>query len=172
MIEFGALQCVPVSPNCAICPFNDICFAYHHQAQNKLPVKQKKLAVKQRYLHYIVIEQSGRVAMKERGVKDIWQGLYDFLLVETKVADSSPEEWVEEPLLSAMLQKGTLREVPKLYTHILTHQKLNVRFWRLEISSAYTIELPGTLTFYSIDEVESLPKPILIDTFLKDEGFL
>ena len=172
MIEFGALQCVPVSPKCETCPFNDICYAYFHQAQGKLPVKQKKSAAKQRYLHYIVIEQSGRLAMKERGGKDIWQGLYDFLLIESKVPDSNPDDWELDASLQQLFHSGLLQEIPKIYTHILTHQRLNVRFWRLEIQEESTVSLPGTLAFYSKEEVGALPKPILIDSFLKDEGLL
>ncbi|WP_031528667.1 A/G-specific adenine glycosylase [Dyadobacter crusticola] len=172
MIEFGALQCVPVSPACHICPFTDICFAFAHNMQNQLPVKVKKLKVKHRYLNYLVIQSGEKLAMKERGSKDIWQGLYDFHLAETKDPVTDPEELLGGVFPFSLLQSGQLKLFTKVYTHILTHQRLRVRFWWLEISADNTIELPTGLTFYTKDQIETLPKPILIDTFLKEENYL
>lgn len=43
IMEFGALQCVPKSPNCSICVFNDSCLALQKGIVDQLPVKSKKL---------------------------------------------------------------------------------------------------------------------------------
>lgn len=172
MIEFGALQCVPVSPNCSVCIFSDHCFANARQMQGQLPVKMKKLTVRKRYLNYFMIRCGDELAMVERYGKDIWKGLYDFYLVESKGPIDSPDDLtIDEPLRQLLVQ-GSLREVPKLYSHILTHQKLQVRFWWIEIEQADKIDLPQGMAFYSKSAVEVLPKPILIDTVLKEEKFL
>jgi A/G-specific adenine glycosylase len=44
IMEFGALQCVPKSPNCG-CVFNDSCAALQKKKVDQLPVKSKKLKV-------------------------------------------------------------------------------------------------------------------------------
>nr|WP_295927300.1 A/G-specific adenine glycosylase [uncultured Dyadobacter sp.] len=172
MIEFGALQCVPVSPNCAVCIFNDHCFACLRQMQGQLPVKIKKLTIRQRFLNYFIIKQGDRLAMRERRGKDIWTGLYDFYLVESKVPALSPDDLDADGALSVWLGHGRLTEITKVYAHILTHQRLQVRFWWLEIPENETIDLPPGMAFYNHEQIEVLPKPILIDTVLREENYL
>ena len=172
MIEFGALQCVPVSPNCAICTFNDICYAYATGTQNQLPVKIKKLTIKKRFLNYFMIRQGDKLAMRERTTKDIWKGLYDFYLIESTSEMASPDDFEDSPFLHALLGKGQIREIPKTYVHLLTHQRLNVRFWWLTLPLGMDVELIPGLQFFEKHEIEALPKPILVDTVLKEENFL
>jgi A/G-specific adenine glycosylase len=172
MIEFGAIQCVPVSPDCPVCPFNDICFAFEFSMQKELPVKLKKLKVKTRYLNYFVIRQGGKLAIQERVGKDIWRGLYDFYMVESTAPLATPEDFAEDQFIGDLMRKGTIGEIPKVYSHMLTHQRLQVRFWWIEISESETIDLPLPLAFHTRDEIETLPKPILIDMLLKEEGYL
>lgn len=172
MIEFGALQCVPVSPNCAVCPFTDMCYAYEFGLQSKLPVKAKKAAVRKRYFNYFIFKQGDRIAMQERNAKDIWKGLYDFPMIESADHMESPDDFMGNEFVSGILQKGIIREIPKLFTHLLTHQRLNVRFWWVDISESELISLPPHLSFYTPDQVHELPKPILVDTVLREEGYI
>ena len=173
MIEFGALQCVPASPNCVVCIFNHRCFALEHQMQGQLPVKIKKLTVKHRFLNYFIIKQGDRLAMNERRGRDIWKGLYDFHLIESKAPAITPDHLtISDPIFEKLLGKGRLTEISKVYSHILTHQRLQVRFWWLEIPETERIDLPHGTAFYNHEEVEVLPKPILIDTVLREENYL
>jgi A/G-specific adenine glycosylase len=172
MIEFGALQCVPVAPDCSVCPFSGMCYAFKFQMQPQLPVKMKKAAVRKRYLNYIILEKQGALAMRERPGKDIWQGLYDFYLIESKFENTEPDELAGNSNLADWLKNGELIEIPKTYTHLLTHQKLNVKFWWIKLNEAAMVNLPDDLLFYSRAEIEVLPKPILMDMLLRDEKFL
>lgn len=173
MIEFGALQCVPASPNCVVCIFDDRCFAYRHQMQGQLPVKIKKLTIKHRFFNYFIIRQCDKLALYERRGRDIWKGLYDFHLVESKAPAITPDSLtIADPVFQKLVSKGRLTEIPKVYSHILTHQRLQVRFWWLEIPETERIDLPHGMAFYSHEEVEVLPKPILIDTVLREENYL
>ena len=172
MIEFGALQCVPVSPNCSICPFTYMCYAYAFNMQNKLPVKMKKNAVKNRYFNYFILQKGESLAMHERLKKDIWKGLYDFYLIESAGDINNPDDLPEDRFLEDWKKKGQLRQVLKEYTHLLTHQRLTVRFWWIIIPEDEMIELPEDMAFYYNTQIEELPKPILMDTVLKEEVFL
>lgn len=160
VMEFGALQCVPVSPACNTCPVNDSCYAFHHKMQNVLPVKIKKTKIKQRSIHYLVITAQGRIAMKERKEKDIWQGLYDFFSVESE-AVSEWSAFLPETLgdLKPRLTAGPLK-------HILTHQRLSIHYWLAELSELR--ELPEGLGWYTAGEVNDLPKPLPVNIYLKD----
>lgn len=175
IMEFGALQCTPQKPACLLCPLSDMCHAYQHNAQKELPVKIKKVKVRKRYLNYLVIRVDERICMKARNEKDIWQGLYDFYLLETSRETRQVDDLPDDNLLKAILQEGEARiERSEVYRHQLTHQQLEVRFWLIDAKS--TMLADSLLTEYGLqpfeaDEVKSLPKPILIDRYLSEKIF-
>lgn len=55
MMEFGALQCVPKSPDCECCPLNGKCLGLAARRVERLPVKSGKTVVKPRYFNYLYI---------------------------------------------------------------------------------------------------------------------
>ena len=42
LMEFGALQCAPMSPKCNLCPIAESCFAHRNNLVKKFPIKSKK----------------------------------------------------------------------------------------------------------------------------------
>ncbi len=171
MIEFGAIQCQPVAPDCLLCPFNESCYAFENGMQNVLPVKSKKAKVKDRYLNYLVLEKGGQIAMRERISKDVWKGLYDFPIIETLQEAKVPDDLAAEGILNQWTTAGRLIVPEKTYVHLLTHQKLHVKFWQIKIEDMGTNRLPEGVSFYDEAQIEALPKPILIDTFIKEQFF-
>jgi len=95
LMEFGALHCTPQNPKCDSCIFVKSCFAYQNGMQGVLPVNAKKQSIRKRYFTYIVIEYRGRLFMKKRQHGDIWNGLYDFFLIESPRL-SKPEKTLKE----------------------------------------------------------------------------
>lgn len=172
MIEFGAIQCVPVSPKCDVCIFADICYANTHKMQSQLPVKLKKLKVKSRYFNYFIIKNGNKIAMKERVGKDIWKGLYDFPMTETPHEVEMLDDLPDNQAIDNLLPIGQIRNVPKTYTHLLTHQKLLVRFWWIDITKVADLSDLSSYHFFDAEQVANLPKPILVDMVLKEEGFI
>ena len=172
IMEFGALQCTPVQPACLLCPLSAMCYAYQHGQQHALPVKAKKTKVRARFLHYFVIRQGDTVWMKRRDESGIWVGLYDFYLIET--LQQVTLEQLDDSLLNLLLQQeSTSVAVSSPYRHLLTHQRLHVTFYTITLSQ-YPENLANELNClqaYSVDELEQLPKPILIDNFLQKEIF-
>ena len=53
IMDFGAIQCTPHSPACLLCPLQESCAALREGRVEELPVKLKKLEVKERRLAYI-----------------------------------------------------------------------------------------------------------------------
>lgn len=125
MMEFGALQCTPQSPNCAICPLQEVCLSYRHQTQKWLPVKQKQTTLKERFLNYIVYVHDGQTLIYQRKEKDIWKHLYEFPLYE------SDHLW-NETEVQTLLPSGRLVKASKELIHILSHQRLHARFFVVE----------------------------------------
>ena len=169
IMEFGALQCTPSNPACLLCPLNSRCYAYQHGQQQALPVKAKKAKVRSRFLHYLVIRDRDKLWMKQRDNKGIWAGLYDFYTIETPQASTLDE--LDDPLLRSLVQQDDITvEVSSLYQHTLSHQQLHVLFYTIVLSKNIEIR-ENCLRPYSVQEIEALPKPILIDNFLRKEIF-
>jgi len=112
--------------------------------------------------------------MRPRRAKDIWQGLYDFHLLETP-EDQDTVSLMEQAFTYKTNRSGiTLRNESKLYRHKLTHQHIHARFFHLELHDRKGFnELSARfgMNWYSHDEVRDLPKPILIDNYLKEAIF-
>lgn len=174
IMEFGALQCTPKNPACLLCPLNDMCYAYQRNQQAELPVKIKKVKMKKRYFSYIIIRQGDKIYMRERILKDIWRGLYDFYLIESKHEISEIDQ-LDDPLLTEIMTTASPTvEMSALYKHQLTHQQLWVRFFTLtlgEHSLADSLLIKKDLIAYRMEEAEGLPKPILIDKYLSEVIF-
>lgn len=165
IMEFGALQCTP-HPNCETCPINTECFAFAHKKQKELPVKLKKVKITNRYFYYFIFEKDNKYYLKKRELRDIWQGLFDFYLIE-KNSTSPIEELLEDKSMPDIIKKATVSFVSEEFRHQLTHQNLFISFIRINASSNTDSFFSKNIeNFYSPAEIELLPKPIVIANFI------
>lgn len=156
VMEFGARQCTPKSPDCGTCPFRESCVAFANNLQQHLPVKLKKTKVRDRYFHYIVWLQNGKIGLKKRGEQGIWSGLFEFDLYE------SDKMLALDELTGTEKARGLVMDESAIYKHQLSHQTIYARFWVVKLEN----ENLEKLSFYTAQEVEKLPKPRLIDRYL------
>jgi A/G-specific adenine glycosylase len=173
VMEFGALHCTPSSPACEGCPLDSICFAKKHGLQSSLPVKIRKLKKKERFFNYLVFRKGKKIFLKKRVEKDIWNGLFEFHLVEQKQIQSIDKILQLDPILKK-LRKAVFEKESPVYKHILTHQTIFAKFWLLDISSLHQAEkiFSGTpLKAFSKKEIMDLPKPVLINNYLQEHFF-
>ena len=161
IMEFGALQCKPQSPDCKGCVMNEKCLAYHKDKVDRLPVKLPKVKITHRYFHYCVISDTrGYTLMERRGEKDIWQGLYQFPLLETTGDLSEAEVYV---LLKEKYPKAVdIALQPKAFLHKLTHQHLHISFWKIELAEVLAQGIPPT-------ELEKYPMPVVIQKYINKD---
>ncbi len=174
MMEFGATHCLPLNPKCEDCIFKKQCVAYDKGWQDRLPVKTKKPKIKKRYFFYFVIEQNKKRLMRKRRSKDIWQGLYDFYLVETKTRQKPENVFAKDPMLKRLRGKIQQNKISGLYKHILTHQQLMTRFIPVSVKLTKTNQALFEfmkLKFYSRKEIDGLPKPVLVSRYLLESDF-
>ncbi len=161
IMEFGALQCVPKNPNCSICPFNESCVALQKNKIDKLPVKNKKVKVKNRFLNYLIYnDQKNRTSIQKRIEKGIWQNLYEFPLLETE--NSVNIDFITNNLKSENKVVSIMQINNEEIIHKLSHQKLHINFWKIEINGILKNGL-------SIDELKTYPFPIVIANFIDKE---
>ena len=165
IMEFGALQCVPKSPNCSICIFNDSCAALQKNKVDQLPVKSKKLKVRNRYFNYLILEdEKGNTLIQKRTDKGIWHNLYEFPLMETEKEEGF--DCISEAILSdyykANIVESILEYNEKSILHKLSHQHLHIKFWNVKIKG--TIE-----NGVDAETLRTFPFPIVIHNFIEKE---
>lgn len=148
MMDFGAIQCTPTSPNCEVCPLIDTCFAANNNKVAELPVKAKKTKQRERHFSFIYIRCNGKTAIRRRGAGDIWQGLWELPTKE---------------LLGNAIENATL--IKKNVKHILTHQIIFTDFYLLETDTPPT--LPADYIWIKESEIERYALPRLIDLLVK-----
>jgi len=135
IMDFGALQCVPQSPNCEQCSLWESCYAFRYQKVSELPVKTKKVKVTDRFFNFLIFEDSAnKVQIEQRTAGGIWQQLYQFPLLETTQLSST-----DEVAALAMRQYSYQFEqivvaTPEPIIHKLTHQRLFIKFWKLKVA--------------------------------------
>lgn len=173
MIELGALCCTPRRPSCQACPFAQLCVAHRQGNQLSLPVKQGKIKVTERYLHYFLvrIHSAGSIytLIRRRGKGDIWEGLYELPLVET------PEPQTLEGIFSTQ-DCGNLFEGleglvvhPKpvaTLKHRLTHRLLHANLYLAEARSYTPRTTEGGYLLIDEEQRGQYGMPILLDKML------
>lgn len=164
LMEFGALQCVPKNPDCLRCPFQNQCLAFANNEIANLPYKSKQIKVTKRYFHYLVVRQEGYFYLEKREDNDIWRNLYQFPLIESPKALAIADLINDEKFISIF--KGneiSIDSISPEVIHVLTHQKLFVRFIEITIQN---LEPVNFWIRIHPDEISDYPIPKVIDNYL------
>ncbi|SHI37719.1 A/G-specific adenine glycosylase [Pseudozobellia thermophila] len=162
IMEFGAVQCTPKSPDCGVCPLRSGCVALQKNTIDSLPVKLAKTKVKTLYFNYLVpVSPEGKTWLRQRTGKGIWRNLWEFPLVET------PKEALIDEVRGGLADFPQLGNAVNVYrynenpiVHKLSHRHLHTVFWVVETHDGFE----GGVSF---DEADKYPVPVLIAEFLK-----
>ena len=169
IMEFGAIQCTPVNPDCLLCPLQQACVAYQTGRQQTLPVKAKKAPVRERFFTYFVFRSNGNVALRERKARDVWQNLYDFCLVETDEPKANLRSMLLPDPIQKLVQQGNLSALPVVATQLLSHQRIRATFYLIDLADPDLGSLSIDLQWYTLAEIHQLPKPVLITNYLETQ---
>lgn len=133
IMDFGALLCKPAAPLCESCPLAENCQALQQHIVDKLPYKSKRPTVRDRYLTYIYARTAdGKTVLRRRGRGDIWQGLFEFPLIESEKPLTIAE--AEEKIKDIFhVTEFSLHFVANNVLHQLTHQRLHADLYILEL---------------------------------------
>lgn len=135
IMEFGALQCTPASPDCQMCPLKDTCLAFEKGLVDVLPVKSHKTKVTNRYFHYLFVKSGEFTFIHKRTGDDIWKNLYELPLIET--SESTDEEsFLALPELHTLLyniKSPKFRLLQKNVKHVLSHRIIFADFYEVII---------------------------------------
>lgn len=146
MMDFGAIQCTPQHPQCRPCPLQESCVAWREGRVDLLPVKVRRLKVKERHLTYVYIRYDGQTAIRRRPSGDIWQGLY--------------EPWLTDTVpVGAVLLRQNVR-------HELTHRVIYADFWLWQPEGRRPA-LPTDYFWINESEIDNYGVPRLVEKLLE-----
>jgi A/G-specific adenine glycosylase len=163
VMDFGATVCKPV-PVCETCFYTRHCAAFLQGRQAVLPVKGEKAAIRERWFHYIVLQADGAVAIRQRTSRDIWQSLWEPLLLEadktlskkTLLLHLEKEHGVSvdpDQLLSAAAER----------TQKLSHQSIHFCFLHAVLPAPRPI---AGYAWVATEELTQYPFPRTLQEFL------
>ncbi len=156
MMDFGALQCTPLSPACLTCPLSPGCEALRTGRTASLPARKAGPAVLDRHFTYIYLRCGGRTAIHRREAGDIWQGLWEPFLLEHDGVPSFPE-WTAA---------GRLTPLRKGVRHQLTHRTLHTDFYLFEAEAQPP--LPEAYRWVPEAGLDRYAKPRLFELLLAE----
>ena len=177
IMEFGATQCKPKNPYCLHCPFNTDCIAFQQGKIESLPYKAGKTKVRDRFFNYLILKTpGGHIILQKREEKGIWQGLFDFPLLESDVDLEKTELIAQLDYFSLKGVSGSVAfkslkinsivlESNEPIIHKLSHQKLNVKFWVVRIADT------SELQTIPIADFKKYAVPRVIDRFMESFDF-
>lgn len=155
IMDFGATVCKPQNPLCDSCIFSQQCFAYSRNEVEKFPVKSKKIAIKKRFFHYLINENTDEIYISKRIENDIWKGLYEL----PKIEENKP--MMLQEIQSKLSEKFQIPEkeifiLKENIIHKLTHQQLIINFWK----TSFLIEMDCEKILKK--QLDKYPFPIVI----------
>lgn len=164
IMDFGATVCKPKGPLCETCIFREDCRALAMDLVDELPVKNKGKASRNRYFHYFIFERGDEILLSQRTEGDVWANLYEFPMIETN--DSLELDAVMAlPEFMEYFGEASLLPIGKEIKHVLSHQNIHARFYKLENIVDIRQKKPNWNYFMS-DKMDKLAKHKLIFSFM------
>lgn len=166
IMEFGSLQCKPANPSCNACPLNESCVAFKEQTVDKLPIKEKKIKKRTRYLDYFYVLDNQNTYINKRTEKGIWQNLYDFPCIES-IKETDEKNIIDSEEWQNLFGNNTvINTISTPIKHLLSHQTIYARFWEIKTSAF----LSNNYTKIPIKDINKYPLPRLIDSYINKKA--
>lgn len=166
IMDFGAVQCTPQSPNCLFCPLSGSCRALSEGKVQQLPVKQHRTKTTNRYFNYIYVRMGAHTLIHKRTEDDIWKISLSCLWLKRKRFIRRGISGMSA--VSCAVCRGRGADGP--YTasgvkHVLSHRVIYTNF--------YEVTLPDNSSSFSsyqrvaVEDLGRYAVPRLIHAFLE-----
>ncbi|MBM3185647.1 MAG: A/G-specific adenine glycosylase [Bacteroidetes bacterium] len=159
IMEFGAIQCVPLNPKCHQCPLDFMCEAKAKNSVKQLPVKMGKTKITNKYFVFQIFKNEGKVLLERRTNSGIWKNMFQFPLIEFKDANEK----------RAFIKNYKYEYVSSEVKHVLSHQHLYCHFIFIEgfKKSNFTQQF-----WVSKEEISNYPVPRVIEKYIEENSEL
>ncbi len=159
LMDYGSSICSPKKPDCENCLFNVTCWANLNSKQGEIPVKLKKVKVRNRFFNFMIVRKEASLAVVKRGSGDVWQGLYQPPIIEVDDVTIELDE----------LGKGLKGYLLSSATRILSHQKLFLKFWVVDGGSSQ-LDL-SNVEWVNYGKLAEIPVPKSIEELFSSKEF-
>jgi len=166
IMDLGATVCTPTSPKCELCPLSAQCVATNNNLINLLPVKSKKMVVKQRFFNFILLQCNDTIWIEKRPSGDIWENLHQPYLIETGENDNISALQNDKLFTNNNLNIQNLT-LTAIFKQRLTHQVIHTNFYTININHRSDINSEGG-SWVSIHELKKLAFPKTLVSFFKN----
>ncbi len=155
LMDLGAVVCTPQNPKCDTCLMQIICKAFKQNKIDVFPVKKEYKVLKDRFFHCVFIVCDDKVYLEVRKEKDIWQGLYQGVMIESEILKDS---LIQTPFGEFQVHSNLFSD---WHIQKLSHIKAHVKFAILEVK-----KVKNFVNFVPKNEVNRFPFPKIIDEFI------
>ena len=158
VMELGAMVCTPRRPACHSCPLQDRCVGHATGRVIQLPVKMGRTRITERHFNYLHIQTRDGIRLHKRTERDIWQGLYQLpLIIATMPLDSAD---LRTQLHKFHSGKWTIHDRTDTATHLLSHQRLHITYWRVSPPTGFRAPKEWILVAPHDLGLHAFPRPI------------
>jgi A/G-specific adenine glycosylase len=140
IMDFGASICVPQKPSMRnLSAAHKECFAVNHKLVGKLPFREKKTEIKDRFFNYVYVNQNNSVFIQKRTDKDIWRDMYQLILIESAKPLSKA---FAKKQLDQLLPKNeyTITNISEESTQLLSHRRITFRFIEVSVKNSSALK--------------------------------
>ncbi len=134
IMDFGATVCKPQNPTCNVCVQAKDCYAFQKGLIHALPMKKPTISRKKRWLYYFVVSRGREnIWIRERTGKDIWQNLFEFVLLET--GKIMPQKKLQQSSFYKNIfgnDECRIKEISPSFRQNLTHQVITCYFVQID----------------------------------------
>ncbi len=170
IMDFGATVCKPALPACSGCSLSNICNAFATGRVNLLPIKEKSITKKKRWFSYFIFEHDGKVLVRKRTMKDIWQNLYEYFIVETEADPRWNEDSVNDFMTTQLASSGyNIVSVIFADKQQLTHQTIHGYFITVTLTIVPAVLLRDEYRWLSKKQISRLAFPGFINQHFQNK---
>jgi len=166
IMDFGATVCKPALPLCSSCSLQENCVAHRKGIVNHLPVKEKTLQKKNRWLTWFLFTYKNDIFITKRTGKDIWQNLFEFYLIEMDERKEWQKETIDKVLENQLnIEEYELLYISPMFSQQLTHQNIKATFIKISLPL-----VPSVLKDYTrvkFNDISKFAFPGIINQYLQ-----
>lgn len=152
LMELGATICTPVQPACLLCPLQKNCAAKRDSRQSELPNLGERAAATQRKFFAYVIQNHGKVLVRQRPPGVVNAGLWEFPNIEVELKTKDPLNAAQQ----AWSKSFTTAEPFCVIKHSITRYRITLEAFRAETKPGAS--LPAELgEWYPLEKLHDLP---------------
>jgi A/G-specific adenine glycosylase len=119
MMDFGATLCRRGTPDCARCPFGDVCVAHARGEARRFPEPKPKKALPTRTTRMLLLQDArGRVLLERRPPSGLWGGLWSLPQFDDA---QRLQAWLDVHAPGAELEPAW-----PPFTHVFSHFRLAI----------------------------------------------